>query len=265
MNHRTPHPFEISGRDEVSYENNFKDLRNPMDVVNSYELRSPEFPRSPSAARPEYFTNPQFSGETQTPTNYVLRSFLVLLPLRVRSTASPTQIFDFTTASPTQIFESRTKILPLAESPNPHNYWFLVSFSLLSILFHFIPSNREFHNMLYSANILSLVGFTSMIWLYPDALYDAYLETHLEMARYVGISRVSIMKWMNRTIFNTIVWAIHLIPVILLANVYSIGNPLLLVLCYLIVFGAYLEKIYSMPLWAILFSGVLGLCAVYIV
>ena len=72
---------EIFGRDAVSYEN---ELQSPMDVgakysgdevegirgnsregtssefsqvsSNSYELRSPEFPRTPSAARPEYLT-----------------------------------------------------------------------------------------------------------------------------------------------------------------------------------------------------------------
>ena len=57
----------ISGRDEVSYKN-AKSLTAEKSLTadevlyentpNSYELRSPEFPRTPSAARPEYFTNP---------------------------------------------------------------------------------------------------------------------------------------------------------------------------------------------------------------
>ena len=46
----------IFGRDEVSYENQ----------GNSYELRSPEFPRTPSAARPEYFTVAESSGRSKS-------------------------------------------------------------------------------------------------------------------------------------------------------------------------------------------------------
>jgi hypothetical protein len=64
----------IFGRDAVSYKN----------VKYSGERSSQEYEETPEA-KPSEFT--EFIARNQTPTNYVLRSFLVLLPLRVRSTS----------------------------------------------------------------------------------------------------------------------------------------------------------------------------------
>ena len=51
-----PEYFTIFGRDEA--------------VVNSDELRSPEFPRTPSATRPEYFTNSKICGGEAVVNSY---------------------------------------------------------------------------------------------------------------------------------------------------------------------------------------------------
>jgi hypothetical protein len=64
------------------------------EAVNSYELRSPEFPRTPSAARPEYFT--VFSGETKSRTK--MTTSCGLRKLR-RTTFSGVSSYSFRFAS----------------------------------------------------------------------------------------------------------------------------------------------------------------------
>ena len=144
-----------------------------------------------------------------------------------------------------------------------HYYWFVVSFSLLSILLHFVPSNREFHNMLYSANAVSLVGFTIMLSVYPYAFYNTYVETFRHMASYLGISRVFWQTWVNLYVFNAITWLIHLAPVLVFRNTYTLGNPLLLMIAYLLAFGIYLPKIYGgIPVVYLVLIGVSSLVIV---
>jgi hypothetical protein len=68
------HGFTELRKDEVSYENpsTSASATRAEYFTNSYELRSPEFPRTPSAARPEYFT-------VSTPENRLDKLTLELL------------------------------------------------------------------------------------------------------------------------------------------------------------------------------------------
>ena len=126
---------------------------------------------------------------------------------------------------------------------NKHNYWFLVSFSLLSIWFHLFPISRELHNILYSANVFSLIGFTMIAVFYPYRLYNYYGETFRNIIEQIGISRV-----IDFNIYRllTIGWLVHAIPVYIFRNVYSIGNPVSWILLYFVFAGPFLGKIYNL-------------------
>jgi len=156
---------------------------------------------------------------------------------------------------------------PKPYNTDPHYYWFLISFSLLSILLHIVPfsidvllskftkgsivgkvNTLHIHNALYSANVLSLIGFTIIVALVPTGFYNMYAETFKHIAQTIGFSRVFVNKWINVYLINTVAWLIHFIPVYTLRNVYTLGNPFWWIIIYLCVFGIYLPKIYPLPL-----------------
>ena len=146
---------------------------------------------------------------------------------------------------------------------NKRNYWFLLTFSLLSIFLHFVPSNPEFHNMLYSANVVSLIGFTIMLWISPYGFYNTYVETFKHIAMNLGISRVFTDKWLDVVVFNSVAWFIHIVPVVAFSQTYTLGNPVFLMATYLILFGAYLPKIYPYTISTTVMIGIVGLVLVY--
>ena len=134
---------------------------------------------------------------------------------------------------------------------NKHNYWFLVSFSLLSIVFHLLPLSRDIHNILYSANVFSLIGFTVIITLYPYRLYNYYGETFRNIISIIGLSRVIDfnMYWLY-----FVAWILHAIPVYVLRNKYSLGNPISWIFLYFVFAGPFLGKIYNLTFYEL--SGV---------
>jgi hypothetical protein len=124
-----------------------------------------------------------------------------------------------------------------------HNYWFLVSFSLLSSLFHLFPISRELHDILYSANVFSLIGFTVIAVFYPYRLYNYYGETFRNIIAKIGLS--SVVPF-NVYVFLMTAWIIHVIPVYLFRNTYSLGNPVSWILLYFVFAGPFLGKIYHL-------------------
>ena len=149
---------------------------------------------------------------------------------------------------------------------NKHNYWFLLSFSLLSILLHFVCISRDLHNILYSANVFSLIGYTIIALFYPYRLYNYYGETFRNIIEQIGLSRVIVVNvyWLH--IF---MWVFHAIPVWVLRNTYSLGNPISWILLYFILAGPFLGKIYNLTFREIagVFFGAVGLfvgyCSIY--
>jgi hypothetical protein len=154
-----------------------------------------------------------------------------------------------------------------------HNYWFLVSFSLLSILFHLFPISRELHDILYSANVFSLIGFTVIAVFYPYRLYNYYGETFRNIIAKIGLcysrrnddrSFVGELCYSHRNddrsfvgelarvvpfnvyILLTIAWIVHVLPVYLFRNTYSLGNPVSWILLYFVFAGPFLGKIYNL-------------------
>lgn len=126
---------------------------------------------------------------------------------------------------------------------NKYNVWFLVSFSLLSILFHLFPISRELHNTLYSANVFSLIGFTIIATFYPYRLYNYYGETFRNVFDQIGLSRV---VHFNIYLLLFVAFIIHVIPVYVFRNKYSLGNPIYWLLLYFVFAGPFLGKIYNL-------------------
>jgi len=132
-----------------------------------------------------------------------------------------------------------------------YNYWFLVSFSLLSIILHLLPVSRDIHNILYSANVFSLIGFSVIIALYPYRLYNYYGETFRNIIAEIGLSRVIDF---NVYLLYVGAWIVHAIPVYAFRNKYSMSNPINWILLYFVLFGPFLGKIYNLTFYEL--SGV---------
>ena len=154
------------------------------------------------------------------------------------------------------------KVNDIPYNPDKHYYWFLVSFSILSIFLHLIPSNKRIHNMLYSSNVVSLIGFTIMLWLSPDGFYNTYVETFKQFGVNIGFSRVFMNEQLDMFVFNVVAWIFHVIPIIAFRNTYTLENPILWMSIYLILFGVYLLKIYPYAISTTVMIGMVGLVMV---
>jgi hypothetical protein len=117
-----------------------------------------------------------------------------------------------------------------------YNFWFLVSFSFLSIVLHFFPVPRVVHNVLYSCNMIALVGITVINLIVPSGMYDLYNPTFESI---FGI-HLSISIW------NVLLWIMHFLPVYLFRKTHQFGNPLYGIILYLLIFGPYLHIIYPL-------------------
>jgi hypothetical protein len=80
----------------------------------------------------------------------------------------------------------------------------------------------------------------------------------------LGISRVFTDKWLDVVVFNSVAWFIHIVPVVAFSQTHTLGNPVFLMAAYLILFGAYLSRIYPMAITDLLFAGFSGVGIVYL-
>ena len=113
---------------------------------------------------------------------------------------------------------------------------FLYTFSFISqILLMVVSKNSKIYNSLYLANILSLIGFCIMLYLYPLFFYNKY-------------------NWIIKTnifTFNFICFLMHIIPLILFKHkqninkkniILTITYTIILLIIYLILFKKYLQN-----------------------
>jgi hypothetical protein len=146
---------------------------------------------------------------------------------------------------------STTKPADKTYNRSKYNFWFLSSFSVLSVLLHFLPISRYYHNILFSANVFSLIGFTIIAFFFSRRLYLRYGETFRNIIQLSGLYRVINV---NQYSLLTIAWFFHAIPVFVLMRYnYSLGNPIGWMLIYLVFAFQYLEKIYNMSLMELFF------------
>jgi|LauGreSuBDMM15SN_2_FD.fasta_scaffold25865_2 hypothetical protein len=124
---------------------------------------------------------------------------------------------------------------------NKHNYWTLMSFSFLSVALNVFPVSESIHNMLYSGMVISLIGFSIMILIYPNSFYNHSGETIMYKARKIGLTKVVPV---NKYTITITAWLAHFIPVLVLCNKYTLVNPFRWILLYVLVSFPFLHKIY---------------------
>jgi len=131
-------------------------------------------------------------------------------------------------------------VLSRKNTKNKYNFKFLLTFSTLSVLLHFLPISRYYHNILFSANVFSLIGFSIIIMLFPLRLFIRYGETFRNIINQIGLDRIIPA---NIYSLNIIAWLLHAIPVYVLWKYnYSLGNPIGWILLYAIFACQYLGE-----------------------
>ena len=142
-------------------------------------------------------------------------------------------------------------------------YWFLVSFSLLSVLLHVLPVSENIHNGLFTANYISLVGASLMMLYSPESFYNTYRETFAHIFRLFGTPEKIIDIFRSIWIFNAAMWLAHLLPVWWFNRFYRMGNPAGWVIIYLAFFGPYLMAIYPFDISVLAAIGGVSCMIVY--
>ena len=131
-----------------------------------------------------------------------------------------------------------------------YNYWFLISFSFLSIWFHSLPVSKQIHDVLYSSNVFALIGYTVIMVCFPTRFYTYYGETFHHMLNTLGLSKIVPL---NVYTLHLYAWIGHAIPVWILRNKYSMANPIWWFIVYFVFAGAFLGKIYNLDLYEMVF------------
>jgi len=116
--------------------------------------------------------------------------------------------------------------------PTKYNLLFLASFSTLSTLLHLLPISQYYHNILFSANIFSLIGATMITIFFPTRLFMKYGKTFSNIIQQLGLS-----NYIDANVYtlNTVAWILHVIPVaVLYYYKFTLGNPIGWMLLYLV-------------------------------
>ena len=145
---------------------------------------------------------------------------------------------------------------------NAYNYWFLVSFSNLSILLNILPIHPLINGALLSANVFSLVGFTLITVVYPTLLYNKYGETFKRLLKFTGISGVE--RAITPMTVGIIGWVYHAIPAWIFSRMYTPTNPEGWMLVYLALFGPSLKNIYPLSIVEMVGVGAASYLSMYV-
>jgi len=144
---------------------------------------------------------------------------------------------------------------------NAHNYWFLVSFSNLSIWLNILPIHPLVNGALLSANVFSLVGFTIVTVCFPTMFYNHYGETFKRLVGYTGIPGVD--HAITPATVGIVGWVYHAIPVWIFSRMYTPTNPEGWMAIYLLVFALFLHTIYPLNVGDLLGVGLVSYVCMY--
>jgi hypothetical protein len=137
-------------------------------------------------------------------------------------------------------------------------YWFLVSFSLLSIVLQCFPVSYRVHCGLFTANILSLIGVSIMLLYSHDAFYNMYAATFQSIVRIDALHQI----WF----VNLVAWLVHALPVLWWSRIYKPGFLDITtkwIVLYLALFGPYLTHIYPFELNTLMAIGAITCALTY--
>ena len=137
-----------------------------------------------------------------------------------------------------------------------NNYWFIVTFSVLSIIFSFVPLPYNWNDISYSASICALIGFCIITLRHPYGLYRMYGSTIQNLISMVipGLGK-ALINFYTLTAGATIM---HILPVYLLRNVRNLGNPIPFFLLWFVIFFPFIEKMYPCSTIEIILIGIMS-------
>jgi len=145
-------------------------------------------------------------------------------------------------------------------------YWFLASFSVLSFVALFLVSqfsiHYSVHDALYSSVVISLIGCIVIMAMEPRGFYNMYIETAIRIVERIGLR--TILPYINLTSFNIAALLFHVIPVVAFYGVYYLGDPLIWMILYLVLFGPYLDKIYPIRQMQFIGLGLILILGLYV-
>jgi hypothetical protein len=145
---------------------------------------------------------------------------------------------------------------------NAYNYWFLVSFSNLSIWLNLLPIHPLYNGALLSANVFSLVGFTLISLLYPSLFYNHYGETFKRLLTFTGISGVE--RAITPLTLGIVGWLYHAIPAWMFSRMYTPTNPEGWLFVYLLMAGPFLQNIYPLKTVELAVIGLISYLSMYV-
>jgi hypothetical protein len=179
-------------------------------------------------------------------SSHIFRSF-------TEENANSTNTFDSASLRRSNVNSISIFNRAIPYNTNKYNYWGVISFSFLSVALTVFPVSKSIRNMLYSGMVISLIGFSIMILIYPDSFYNHYSETIMDKARKIGLTRVVPV---NQYTMNITAWLAHFIPVVVLRNKYTVVNPVKWILLYFLVFFPFLHKIYPFTITELVIIGI---------
>jgi hypothetical protein len=136
----------------------------------------------------------------------------------------------------------------------PHNYLFLLTFSVLVCVFCILHLPfPTFNAAIYSSTICALIGFTLILILNPTGLYSMYGDTIKHILNVFGVPSWAV----NIYTFNIVAFLIHLAPVYFYRNVYPLGNPLPIMIIWVIIFFPVIRNMYPFDEYTMIGIGIL--------
>ena len=132
----------------------------------------------------------------------------------------------------------------------PNNYWFIVTFSVLSAIFNALPLPYNWNDIAYSSAICALIGFIIIMFRHPTGLYRIYASTIQNLISMVipGLGKT------NTNLYTSTI--LHILPVYLLRNVRNLGNPLPFFALWSFIFWPVVEQMYPCTTLEIILIGV---------
>ena len=137
----------------------------------------------------------------------------------------------------------------------PLNVGFLFTFSMISIITNWLPIHGELRENVYSATVLSLIGFSMIVAWKPEGFFQLYGAVFQEAVyriwtMFINVSRESVNVYANIYTMYVVAFGIHILPVYVFRKQWKrhLGNPLLLLIIYSILFYPWIESIYPLSI-----------------
>ena len=122
-----------------------------------------------------------------------------------------------------------------------NNYWFIATFSIVVVILSTLQLPfPEINAAIYASTVFALIGFTIIMLRKPSGFYHMYGDTVKQLITLFGLPSTLI----NLYVFNFIATVIHLAPVYFYRNTYSLGNPLPIMVIWLLFAFPALHKMY---------------------